>query len=165
MPSLKSTGHLFEDNMLTHKVVMQCIEPRFKKEVVREDAPVWVTTKYTQPSIVYEVFKALREESKEHFIVLHLDTKNRIACKETVSIGSLDQSIVHPREVFKTALLSNAASIILIHNHPSGDTQPSTADLVITKRLSECGQLLGIKVLDHIIIGDSFYSMTENGQI
>jgi DNA repair protein RadC len=85
-------------------------------------------------------------------------------CKETVSIGSLNQSIVHPREVFKTALLSNAAAILLLHNHPSGDPAPSQEDLAITRRLIECGDILGIRVLDHIIIGeDCFKSFSEDG--
>ena len=80
-------------------------------------------------------------------------------------MGSLNQSIVHPREVFKTALLSSAAAIILIHNHPTGDTTPSSEDFEVTRRLQEAGTLLGIKVLDHIIIGTSYYSFAEMGVI
>ena len=98
------------------------------------------------------------------FITLHLDGKNRIICMDLVSIGSLNQSIVHPREVFKTALLSNAAAIILVHQHPTGDPGPSSEDLAITRRLKEAGEIMGIKVLDHIIVGDGEYlSFVERG--
>ena len=104
------------------------------------------------------------EETKEVFICLHLDGKNRIKCIDLVSIGSLNQSIVHPREVFKTACLSNAAAIILIHQHPTGDPSPSSEDIAITRRLKECGDLMGIKILDQIIVGDGEYlSFVERG--
>ena len=97
-------------------------------------------------------------------MALHLDGKNRITCFDRVSLGSLNQTIVHPREVFKTACLSNAAAILLIHNHPTGDPAPSQEDIVITRRLKEGGDLLGIKVLDHIIVGYSHYfSFVESG--
>jgi len=120
-------------------------------------------TRFTSPAQIYEVFSFLRKETKEYFISLHLDGKNRIACIDVVSIGSLNQSIVHPRDLFKTALLSSAAGIILIHNHPTGDPTPSREDREITRRLKEAGDLLGVRVLDHIIIGDSYLSFTEQG--
>ena len=82
-----------------------------------------------------------------------------------VSTGSLNQSIVHPRELFKTALLSSAAAVILLHNHPTGDPTPSTEDLTITRRLMEAGDMIGIKILDHIVIGDTYYSFAERGHI
>jgi DNA repair protein RadC len=107
----------------------------------------------------------MEHECKESFIALHLDGKNRIICVDIVSVGSLNQSIVHPREVFKTALLSSATAIILMHNHPSGDPSPSSEDLEVTRRLREVGDLLGIKVLDHIIIGSTYYSFVERGVI
>lgn len=98
------------------------------------------------------------------FLCLHLDGKNRIVCVDLVSIGSLNQSLVHPREVFKTALLSNAAAVLLIHQHPTGDPAPSTEDIAITRRLREAGEILGLKVLDHIIIGqDEYLSFVERG--
>ena len=97
------------------------------------------------------------KETKEMFVTLHLDGKNRILCMDQVSIGSLNQSIVHPREVFKTACLSNAAAIILVHQHPTGDPAPSSEDIAITRRLKEAGEIMGIKVLDHIIVGDGEY--------
>lgn len=152
-----------ESISLTKKITIQSIEARLKRAVVCENAPAWLTNRFTKPEMIYEMFRDLSNEAKEHFITLHLDGKNRIACKDTVSIGSLNQSIVHPREVFKTALLSNAVSIVLIHNHPTGDTTPSSEDKSTTKRLQEAGDLLGIKVLDHIIIGDGYFSFVEGG--
>ena len=147
------------------KITILSIEARYRKEVVREDAPAWVSMRFTSPSQVFEMFRDLRQEAKEHFIALHLDGKNRIICFDRVSIGSLNHSIVHPREVFKTACLSSAAAILLLHNHPTGDTSPSREDLEITRRIREAGDLLGIKVLDHIIIGDSYLSFVEQGLI
>lgn len=141
------------------------IRPVFHTEVIREDLPAYIATdRYTSPLQIYEMFRDLRIESRENFIALHLDGKNRINAIDRISTGSLSQSIVHPREVFKTALISSAAALILIHNHPSGDTQPSSEDITITKRLKECGDLLGINVLDHIIVGDGSYtSFVERG--
>lgn len=147
------------------KITILSIEAKYRKEVVREDAPAWVSKRFTSASQVFEMFHDLQLEAKEHFIALHLDGKNRIACLDRVSVGSLNQSIVHPREVFKTALLSSAAAILLLHNHPTGDPTPSREDLEITRRITEAGDLLGIKVLDHIIIGESYLSFAEQGLI
>jgi DNA repair protein RadC len=97
----------------------------------------------------------LKGKKKEHFLVLCLDTRNHLIKTSVVSIGSLDCSIVHPREVFKEAISSSAASVIFIHNHPSGDPTPSEDDIKMTKRLIEAGEIVGIEVLDHIIICDS----------
>ncbi len=94
----------------------------------------------------------LRREQREHFVVLLLNARHEVMAYETVSVGSLNASIVHPREVFKPAVIAAAATIVLCHNHPSGDPEPSEEDLTITKRLVEAGELLGISVLDHIII-------------
>ena len=99
----------------------------------------------------------LKGKKKEHFIVISLDTRNHPIDTQTVSIGSLDSSIVHPREVFKEAISSCAASVIFIHNHPSGDPEPSEEDIKLTRRLVEAGTILGIEVLDHIIVCDSEY--------
>jgi len=122
-------------------------------------------TQYTSSSQVFDTFSFLQEETKEYFLALHLDGKNRVICVDMISSGSLNQSIVHPRETFKTALLSSAAAIILMHNHPTGDPTPSQEDIQITRRLIEAGELLGIKVLDHIIVGDHHYSFVEGGII
>lgn len=98
------------------------------------------------------VGRQLRKEQREHFLVLLLNARHEVLRRETISIGSLNASIVHPREVFKPAVLESAASIILVHNHPSGDAEPSEEDLSITKRLVQAGELLGIQVLDHVVI-------------
>lgn len=119
--------------------------------------------RFTTAQQIFETFGYLRRESKEHFLALHLDGKNRLSCIDRVAVGSLNSAIVHPREVFKTALLSSAAALILIHNHPSGDPTPSREDLELTGRLKEAGELLGIKVLDHVIIGDTYVSLCERG--
>lgn len=149
---------------ITKRIVLKCIEARYSKIVVREDAPEWVNRRFTSPKQIYEIFFDLALETKEHFIVLHLDGKNRIACIDRASVGSLNQAIVHPREIFKTALLSNAAAILLVHNHPTGDPAPSNEDRDITNRLKEAGELLGIKVLDHVIVGNGqYFSFTEEG--
>src|SRR5215831_19290703 len=108
----------------------------------------------------------LADVDREHFVIILLNQKNRINDVNTVSIGSLTASIVHPREVFKSAILSNAASIICGHNHPSGDCQPSREDRALTQRLVEAGKLLGISVLDHVIIGDgtsAYFSFADEG--
>ncbi len=150
----------------TKKISLKSIETRFRKVTIREDAPDWVTCRYTSPSQVFEMFSGmLKDAAKEHFITLHLDGKNRISCFDPVSIGSLNQSVVHPREVFATALKSCAAAIILLHNHPSGDPKPSREDSNLTRRLKEIGDLIGIPVLDHIIIGDMYYSFAEHGDL
>jgi|TARA_B100000315_G_C14338496_1_gene478512 DNA repair protein RadC len=105
----------------------------------------------------------LSDNKKEHFMILHLDSKNRVIKDEIISIGILNASIIHPREVFKSAIKESANSIILVHNHPSGDSEPSIEDKEITERLMEAGELLDIKVLDHVIIGkDNFHSFKEN---
>jgi DNA repair protein RadC len=108
----------------------------------------------------------MRFLSQEHFVCLYLNTKNQVLQKTTVFIGSLNASIVHPREVFKEAFRRSAASIICLHNHPSGDPSPSREDIEVTKRLVECGKIIGIEVLDHIIIGEHKYvSLKEKGYL
>lgn len=112
------------------------------------------------------VMESMRHLRKEHFVCLFLNTKNRVLAQETVSIGTLDASLVHPREVFRAAMKHGAASMICIHNHPSGDPTPSREDVDITKRLMEAGELVGIEVLDHIVIGDNQYvSLKERGLV
>lgn len=102
--------------------------------------------------LAHAAVKRLRSAGREHFVVLLLNARHECVAIDTVSIGSLNASIVHPREVFKPALLGSAASVILLHNHPSGDPEPSEEDIAITKRLVEAGELLGIGVLDHVIV-------------
>jgi DNA repair protein RadC len=106
----------------------------------------------------------LRYLQKEHFVCLFLNTKNHVIGQETLSMGSLNASIVHPREVFRAAIKRSSASIICVHNHPSGDPTPSPEDIQMTARLVEAGQIIGIEVLDHIILGDqNFVSLKEKG--
>ncbi len=100
----------------------------------------------------------------ENFRVVFLDSKNQIIDSKIIFIGTLNESVVHPREIFKSAILENSANIILIHNHPSGDLNPSEEDIKTTKELVKAGEILGIKVLDHIIVGNnSFFSFLEEG--
>ena len=99
----------------------------------------------------------LRGKKKEHFLALLLDTRGQLIRIAEVSVGSLDSSIVHPREVFKEAISASAASVIFVHNHPSGDTEPSKDDIGLTKRLAEAGGIMGIDVLDHVIVSDHDY--------
>ena len=110
----------------------------------------------------------LGDTDREHFIVMLLDRKNKLIGINTVSVGSLTASVVHPREVLKPAILCNAAAMIFGHNHPSGDPQPSQEDRALTKRLVEAGKLLGIQVLDHVVIGDGseqYFSFADEGML
>ena len=102
---------------------------------------------------------------RENFVVVLLNTKNEVIETSTVSVGTLDASLVHPREVFKPAVRASAASVILAHNHPSGMVEPSREDREVTRRLGEAAGVLGIEVLDHVIVGDGYYSMKEHGML
>jgi len=119
------------------------------------------------PEDIVEVFMPqMRNLKREEFRVCFLNTKNEVTADEVISIGSLNASIVHPREVFTHAVKRSAAAIILVHNHPSGNPEPSREDIEITNRLSESGLLLGIKVLDHVIIGGGrWYSLKAHGDM
>ena len=112
------------------------------------------------------VMESMRYYKREHFVCLFLNIKNKVLAQETISIGTLDASLVHPREVFRAAIRHGCASVICIHNHPSGDPTPSHEDIAITRRLMEAGELVGIEVLDHIVIGDKRYvSLKEQGHM
>jgi DNA repair protein RadC len=111
----------------------------------------------TPEEVVNLVKGKLKGKKKEHFLVLLLDTRNHLIEVANISVGSLDTSVVHPREVFKEAISASAASVIFVHNHPSGDPTTSEDDIKLTKRLAEVGEIMGIDVLDHIIIGDKNY--------
>ena len=123
--------------------------------------------KIDSPDQAYKAIKTItnvQEEAQEVFGVLILNTKHKIVAVHEVSRGALNSSLVHPREVFKPAVLHNAAAIICFHNHPSGDTEPSKDDIETTKRLVEAGKIMGIEVLDHIIVSDAGYaSLKERG--
>ncbi len=104
----------------------------------------------------------MRDLKKEHFVVLYLNAKNQMVHKETISMGTLNENLVHPREVFEPALKYSAAQIIVAHNHPSGDPKPSEDDLELTKRLTEAGKMMGIEVMDHVIVSkNSYFSFKE----
>ena len=111
----------------------------------------------TPDEVVSLVRGRLKGKKKEHFLTLLLDTRNQLIKVSEISVGSLDTSIVHPREVFREAISASAASVIFVHNHPSGDPEASEDDIKLTKRLAEAGEIMGIDVLDHIIIGDKEY--------
>ena len=156
------------DGNQTRSIRMKVIRPVWETLKINEVASDYIggRTRFTSSQEVFALFNFLKHETKEHFLALHLDSKNRILCLDKVSSGSLNASIVHPREVFKTALLSSAAAIIFVHNHPSGNPEPSREDLELTTRLKNAGELLGLRVLDHIIIGeDRYVSLADQGAV
>ena len=122
--------------------------------------------KLNTASKVYEYMKDKFDDNKqEYFYALYLDTKKNLIDKKLLFIGTINQSIVHPREIFKNAYLLSASSIICVHNHPTGDFDPSKEDILFTKSLIEIGKIQGIKIVDHIIIGNGYYSFFDNGII
>ena len=126
-------------------------------KMVKESSFLYQTRTISSPKDAYEMIKERLEDSdREQFIIACLNTKNEPTNISVVSVGTLNKAIVHPREVFKTAILSNAEIIVAFHNHPSGETTPSQQDIQLTNRLYEAGELLGIKLLDHLIIGVGF---------
>jgi len=117
---------------------------------------------YLTPKDVWDELKDLHNHKKEHFVIFYLDARNQEIKREIISVGSLNANLVHPREVFEPAVRNLAAQIILAHNHPSGDPEPSEDDLEITKRLVESGKILGIEIIDHIIVAkNGFISFKE----
>lgn len=157
---------LFGPELVTRRrrpLRLKVIRPVYETIQVKELPAGYLDEGFCSPAKVAEALAFLGSETKEYFLALHLDTKNRLLCLDRVSVGSLSASIVHPREVFKSALLSSAASLVLVHNHPSGVTIPSEEDREITARLQQAGAMLGIRVLDHIILGEGFFSFAERG--
>jgi len=148
---------------------MSRIQVSFEKVVlVKEKARRYeLPRKTNSPEKAYNAIKAItnvQEEAQEVFGILILNTKNKIVAVHEISRGALNSSLVHPREVFKPAVLHNAAAIICFHNHPSGNPEPSRDDIQTTKRLVEAGKIMGIEILDHIIVGDDRYvSLKERG--
>lgn len=115
--------------------------------------------------VIGKGFMRIHEEPEEYMYMICMNTKNKIIGVFEISHGSVNASIVNPREVFQKALLANAVSIILMHNHPSGDCTPSNEDINVTKRLVDAGKIVGIEVLDHIIVGDKYVSLKEKGYV
>ena len=118
------------------------------------------------PDEAYQLLKEMSELRKEHFRALYLDGRRRLIHTETVSVGTLTSTLVHPREVFQPAIACSAASLLVAHNHPSGDPDPSPEDLALTRRLRDAGRLLGIDLVDHLIIGRGrFISLKQTGDL
>jgi DNA repair protein RadC len=141
--------------------------PRYRVMLVKESLahPLTVTIRDSQTAyrLLAPLFDGL---DREHFMVVALDAKHSVIGINTVSIGSVTMSIVHPREVFKPLILLNASAVILTHNHPSGDATPSQEDRALTRRLKEGGELLGIRVLDHVVLGeDRYYSFADHQEL
>ncbi|MBU4480506.1 DNA repair protein RadC [Patescibacteria group bacterium] len=110
------------------------------------------TREILSPEDIWKLCSDIRDSKKEHFVAFYIDTQNNLIERQIISIGTLNASLVHPREIFEPAVKHSSASIIIAHNHPSGNCEPSQEDMEITKRLTEAGKILGIEILDHIII-------------
>lgn len=152
----------------TRSIRIKLIKATWETLTIKEKLPDYLINnrKITSSNDVYQLFRYLTHETKEHFLALHLDTKNKIICVDQVSVGSLTASIVHPREVMKSCMLSSCAGLVLVHNHPSEDPSPSREDIEITKRIKECCDLMGIRLLDHVVIGeDEYVSLADRGLI
>ncbi len=142
-------------------------------QLLVKDAPVvpaeiqpFVGVSFRSSTDIYQLFKGLASMPVETFLVLHLDGKNRMVGMTTCSIGCMTSSLVHPRDVFRPAITNMTAGLIFMHNHPSGDPAPSDEDIQITRRLCEVGKVVGIRGLDHIIIGkDRYFSFADQGLI
>nr|WP_055668416.1 JAB domain-containing protein [Desnuesiella massiliensis] len=158
-------GNLINNNTNTKKASHYKRVDIVSIKMVRESSILYKNRKVSSPSDAYELIKDFIENSdRELLIACCLDTKNQPTSINVVSVGTLNSSLVHPRELFKPAILSNSASLIVAHNHPSGYLEPSNEDINITNRIKECGKLLGIDIIDHIIIGDeNFISLKEKG--
>lgn len=158
VPELKSVPGIADAKACQISAIFE-LARRFSS--IPEDKKPAFTSPDTCFSLIAPRLSGLKQE---HFLCLYLDTKNRLIREETISIGTLDANVVHPREVFKGAVSYSASSIIFAHNHPSGDPEPSEEDIAITRTLAEAGRLMGIDVLDHLILGDSsFTSLKERG--
>jgi DNA repair protein RadC len=145
-----------------------CCEPStYTVTVVRRVRQRKQAPQVKGPGDAYKLMKPrLKDADREYFYAVLLNTKNVVLSVELVSIGSLNASIVHPREVLKPAIVASAASILLVHNHPTGDPEPSQEDIDFTRRMLKCGELVGIELLDHVIVGNgSFASLKEQGTI
>lgn len=137
-------------------------------QLVKEKSVSYETKKINSPMDAVNILERFMENAdRESFMILCLDTKNNVNAINTVSVGTLNSSLVHPREVFKAAILSNSNAIILSHNHPSGNPSPSNEDIEITRRLEEAGNIMGIQVLDHVIMGENgrYVSLKERGAL
>nr|WP_204251450.1 DNA repair protein RadC [Exiguobacterium sp. N4-1P] len=138
---------------------------RIRQEVREPDVPL-ETTHITSPEDAFLVARRfIQDDDREVFLVILLNTKNRVIAVHRAHVGSINSSIIHPREIFKSAILNNATSLIVSHQHPSGDPKPSLEDIEVTERLQEVGRIIGIKLLDHIVVGagDDYVSLKAQG--
>ena len=147
-----------------------CRYSRTKPTMVREQNSSYerpkLRTKITSADDVYKHLSEYQNLEREHFVAVTLDGASRVLKTRVISIGTLNQSLVHPREVFRPAILDNAAGIIVAHNHPSGQINPSTEDRRVTKRLKEVGKIIGIELLDHVILTEhGYYGFNEEGEM
>ena len=132
--------------------------------MVREEAQRLDIERITSAQDVYSLLQDYSIKDREHFITITLDGRSKVIEKRVIHIGTLNQSLVHPREVFRSAILDNAAGVIIAHNHPSGTLEASRADIQITQRLKEVAKLVGIELLDHVIISkEGYYSFSDEG--
>lgn len=141
--------------------------PRYRVMLVKESGVTAGDVRISDSQKAYRLLQPLFDGlDREHFMVVGLDAKHAVIGINTVSIGSVTMSIVHPREVFKPLILMNTSAVLLAHNHPSGDPTPSQEDRALTRRLKEGGDLLGIAVLDHLVLGESrYYSFADHGAL
>ncbi len=141
--------------------------PIYKVMAVHDSTLLVEPVIHTPEDVAKVVYKHLRGADREHFVGLYLNAFNRLIGIHTVSVGSLSASLVHPREVFKLACLLNAASVIVAHNHPSGNLEPSSEDLTLTKQLVDAGKILGIPLHDHVIVNEhnGYTSLAERGYV
>ena len=133
-------------------------------EMVHEKAHEYNIERVTSASDVYSLLHEYSLKEKEHFLLVTMDGASKVIEKRVIHIGTLNQSLVHPREVFRPAILDNAAGVIISHNHPSGTLEASRADIQITQRLKEVAKLVGIELLDHVILSkEGYYSFSDEG--
>ena len=145
--------NVYERYIIIKSMVLESLNKLFNNQVITIHSAL----------DIFNGFKFLKECEQEVFIVVCLDNKSKIIAKDIVGIGTLDSLNIHPRDVFRRAIYNNTAKIITIHNHPSGDPSPSKEDIEVTKRLVDAGDLLDIKVLDHIIVGkETYWSWLED---
>lgn len=125
-----------------------------------------VDVKITTPEIVYDYYKNIINENQENFYCLYLDSNKKVLKEKLLFMGTVNQSMVHPRDIFKEAYLVNATAFICVHNHPTGNVRPSKEDIQVTTQLNQIGMLMGIKLIDHVIVSENkYYSFLENGKI
>lgn len=137
--------------------------PLVRLTMVKEKELPYGVKRINEPELVAELAgQILKDADREYLLVISVDARSKPLAVEIVSIGTVNVSLAEPREIFKHSILNNAAGIILVHNHPSGDCEPSREDRRLTKRIEKCGELLGIEMYDHVIIGDGYYSFREN---